>query len=141
MYLRPYGNLNWKPMSPRTRKKVKYTRTVQLLLRICQLLGALGLLFCVICIKGTKGSTGWIIRVPVRCFQGAICLKRKPDYRSGRCRYIAYHLRHIPPFAIRKRSYTGIFSKLYGLRGRSRRWSDTISRIDCYHGSRSIPRT
>ncbi|KAI4170136.1 MAG: hypothetical protein LQ343_005142 [Gyalolechia ehrenbergii] len=60
----PYGNLNWKPMSPRTRKKVKYTRTVQLLLRICQLLGALGLLFCVICIKGTKGSTGWIIRVP-----------------------------------------------------------------------------
>ncbi|KAL9023994.1 MAG: hypothetical protein Q9196_006836, partial [Gyalolechia fulgens] len=60
----PYGNLNWKPMSPRTRKKVKYTRHVQLVLRICQLLGALGLLFCVICIKGTQGSTGWIIRVP-----------------------------------------------------------------------------
>ncbi|KAI4286081.1 MAG: hypothetical protein L6R38_000198 [Xanthoria sp. 2 TBL-2021] len=60
----PYGNLNWKPMSPRTRKKVQYTRYGQLFLRICQLLGALGLLFCVICIKGTQGSTGWIIRVP-----------------------------------------------------------------------------
>ncbi|KAL8688338.1 MAG: hypothetical protein Q9218_005731 [Villophora microphyllina] len=60
----PYGNLNWKPMSPRTRKKVQYTRQVQLFLRICQLLGALGLLFCVICIKGTKDTEGWIIRVP-----------------------------------------------------------------------------
>ncbi|KAL8756185.1 MAG: hypothetical protein Q9199_003103 [Rusavskia elegans] len=60
----PYGNLNWKPMSPRTRKKVQYTRYGQLFLRICQLLGALGLLFCVICIKGTQGPTGWIIRVP-----------------------------------------------------------------------------
>lgn len=60
----PYGNLNWKPMSPLTKKKVKYTRHVQLFLRICELLGALGLLFCVICIKGTQGSTGWIIRVP-----------------------------------------------------------------------------
>ncbi|KAL8672535.1 MAG: hypothetical protein Q9168_003002 [Polycauliona sp. 1 TL-2023] len=60
----PYGNLNWKPMSPRTRKKVQHTRYAQLFLRICQLLGALGLLFCVISIKGTQGSTGWIIRVP-----------------------------------------------------------------------------
>ncbi|KAI4139122.1 MAG: hypothetical protein LQ341_004344, partial [Variospora aurantia] len=60
----PYGNLNWKPMSPRTKKKVQYVRYVQLFLRICQLLGALGLLFCVICIKGTQGTTGWIIRVP-----------------------------------------------------------------------------
>ncbi|KAL8682456.1 MAG: hypothetical protein Q9186_001499 [Xanthomendoza sp. 1 TL-2023] len=60
----PYGNLNWKPMSPQTRKKVQYTRYAQLFLRILELLGALGLLFCVICIKGTQGTTGWIIRVP-----------------------------------------------------------------------------
>ncbi|KAL8726461.1 MAG: hypothetical protein Q9166_006692 [cf. Caloplaca sp. 2 TL-2023] len=62
----PYGNINWKPMSPRTRKKVRYTRHAQLFLRGCELLDALGLLFCVICIKGTQGTTGWIIRVPVR---------------------------------------------------------------------------
>ncbi|CAL8575853.1 hypothetical protein XPA_001754 [Xanthoria parietina] len=60
----PYGNLDWKPMSLRTKKKVQYTRYGQLSLRVCQLLGALGLLFCVICIKGTQGSTGWIIRFP-----------------------------------------------------------------------------
>lgn len=53
-------------MSPRTKKKVQYIRRSQLFLRICELLGALGLLFCVICIKGTQGTTGWIMRVPVR---------------------------------------------------------------------------
>ncbi|KAL8762194.1 MAG: hypothetical protein Q9184_001752 [Pyrenodesmia sp. 2 TL-2023] len=51
-------------MSPRTKRKVQYVRHAQLFLRICELLGALGLLFCVICIKGTEGTVGWIIRVP-----------------------------------------------------------------------------
>ncbi|KAL8906608.1 MAG: hypothetical protein Q9207_001932 [Kuettlingeria erythrocarpa] len=60
----PYGNLNWKPMSPRTKKKVQYVRHAQLFLRICELLAGLGLLFCIICIKGTEGTVGWIIRVP-----------------------------------------------------------------------------
>lgn len=61
----PYGNLNWKPMSPNTKAKVKYVRWVQLFFRICALIGAIGMLFCVICIKGTQGMEGWIIRVPV----------------------------------------------------------------------------
>ena len=61
----PYGNLNAKPMSPRTKSKVKWTRMVQLFFRICALLGALGMLVCVICIRGTDVTTGWIIRVPV----------------------------------------------------------------------------
>lgn len=61
----PYGNLNAKPMSKRTKSKVKWTRVTQLLLRICALLGALGMLLCVICIRGTESITGWIIRVPV----------------------------------------------------------------------------
>lgn len=52
-------------MSPRTKSKVKWTRYTQLFLRICELLAAAGMLFCVICIKGTDASTGWIIRVPV----------------------------------------------------------------------------
>ncbi len=50
-------------MSPNTNSKVKYTRQVQLALRLLALLGALGILFCVIAIKGTSGSLGWIIRV------------------------------------------------------------------------------
>lgn len=63
-------------MNPRTKKKVKNTRHAQLFLRACELLGALGLLFCIICIKGTQGSTGWIIRVPVCWFSlaGSVAL-------------------------------------------------------------------
>lgn len=52
-------------MSPRTKSRVKYTRIIQLVLRVCELVGAVGLLFCVICVKGTDATTGWIIRVPV----------------------------------------------------------------------------
>ncbi|KAL9622749.1 MAG: hypothetical protein Q9160_002867 [Pyrenula sp. 1 TL-2023] len=59
----PYGNLNYKPMSRHTKPKIKYGRQAQLFLRICELVGALGLLFCMIAIKGTSGSEGWIIRV------------------------------------------------------------------------------
>lgn len=50
-------------MSPNTKNKVKYSRQVQLVLRLLALFGALGILFCVIAIKGTSGSLGWIIRV------------------------------------------------------------------------------
>ncbi|KAI4227460.1 MAG: hypothetical protein LQ349_006709, partial [Xanthoria aureola] len=74
--MRPYGNLDWKPMSLRTKEKVQYTRYGQLSLRVCQLLGALGLLFCVTCIKGTQGSTGWIIRFPVRISN--LCIFESP---------------------------------------------------------------
>ncbi|MCJ1251378.1 hypothetical protein MMC30_008611 [Trapelia coarctata] len=62
-FIVPYGQLDWKPLSPTTKTKVKWIRWVQLLLRICALLGACGLLVCVICIKGTESTTGWIIRV------------------------------------------------------------------------------
>ena len=61
---RPYGNLDWKPMSPRTRKKVKWARIVQLLLRIGALLGAIGMLVCVIAIKNVSGNVAWILRIP-----------------------------------------------------------------------------
>lgn len=59
----PYGNLNAVPMSPNTKDKVKYSRNFQLALRVLAFVGALGILFCVIAIKGTSGSLGWIIRV------------------------------------------------------------------------------
>ena len=52
-------------MSPRTKTNVKYLRWFQLLLRSVALLGALGMLVCVICIKGTSSTLGWIIRIPV----------------------------------------------------------------------------
>lgn len=70
----PYGNINVKPMNPRTKKTVKYTRLLQLFLRICALLGAVGMLVCVICIKGTQDTVGWIIRVPVRTSQRTLLM-------------------------------------------------------------------
>ncbi|KAI9769821.1 MAG: hypothetical protein M1840_003815 [Geoglossum simile] len=60
----PYGQLNVKPMSPRTKTKVKWTRMALLLLRCCQLLGAAALMVTSICIRGTEGSTGWLLRIP-----------------------------------------------------------------------------
>ena len=51
-------------MSPNTRTQVKWLRWTQIVLRVCALLGALGLLFCVICIKPTNTTLDWIIRVP-----------------------------------------------------------------------------
>jgi hypothetical protein len=50
-------------MSPNTKQKVKRLRRLQLFLRLHQLLGALGSLFCVIAINRTSDSVGWIIRV------------------------------------------------------------------------------
>ena len=50
-------------MSPNTKKKIKRLRKLQLFLRLHQLLGALGSLFCVIAINRTSDSVGWIIRV------------------------------------------------------------------------------
>ncbi|KAI9863968.1 MAG: hypothetical protein M1824_006006 [Vezdaea acicularis] len=60
----PYGNTDAKQMSPRTKGKVKYTRWVLQFFRLCQLLGAIGLLICAICVRGVDGSVGWMIRVP-----------------------------------------------------------------------------
>ncbi|KAL1640414.1 hypothetical protein SLS58_006912 [Diplodia intermedia] len=55
---------NVKPMSPRVKVAIKWVRWVQFGFRILQLVGAIGLLVCVICIKGTQATEGWIIRVP-----------------------------------------------------------------------------
>src|SRR2546421_3273722 len=50
-------------MSPNTKDRAKRSRQLQLLLRVHQLIGVLGSLFCVIVINKTSGSVGWIIRV------------------------------------------------------------------------------
>lgn len=52
-------------MSPYTKARVKRTRVFQLLFRLVQIIGALGILFCVISIDHTGVALGWIIRVAV----------------------------------------------------------------------------
>ncbi|OCK79037.1 hypothetical protein K432DRAFT_426824 [Lepidopterella palustris CBS 459.81] len=59
----PYGNTNAKPMSPRIKTKINWTRWIQLFLRVLQFIGTIGILICVICIRGTQDTEGWIIRI------------------------------------------------------------------------------
>ncbi|KAF2430059.1 hypothetical protein EJ08DRAFT_734554 [Tothia fuscella] len=60
----PYGNTNAVPMSQKTKTTVKWMRHGQLGLRVFELLAAVGILICVICIRGTTDNEGWILRLP-----------------------------------------------------------------------------
>ncbi|KAE8145982.1 hypothetical protein BDV25DRAFT_163419 [Aspergillus avenaceus] len=53
----------WTPMSPNTKGRVLLGRKVQLGLRVLQLIGALGSLFCAIVIKNAAATMIWIVRV------------------------------------------------------------------------------
>ncbi|TKX21165.1 FAD dependent oxidoreductase-like protein 3 [Elsinoe australis] len=70
---------NVEPMPPNTRVKVLTCRGIQLLFRILQLIGALGLFVCTICIRGTQDVQGWIMRIP-------------PAYDALLNLYAIYHL-------------------------------------------------
>jgi hypothetical protein len=61
----PYGNTNAVPMAPNTKDKVKWARYIQLTFRVAQLIGAVGMLVCVICLKGMTDNEGWVLRLPV----------------------------------------------------------------------------
>ncbi|KAF2456197.1 hypothetical protein BDY21DRAFT_306115, partial [Lineolata rhizophorae] len=60
----PYGNTGAKPMDPKIKGRIIWVRWLQFAFRIAQLVSALGMLVCVICVKGTQASEGWIIRIP-----------------------------------------------------------------------------
>lgn len=65
----PGKNVNHKTMSRHTKKTVKVLRWTQLALRMVELIGAIGLMVCVVCLKGMQSSMSWIIRIAVRIFQ------------------------------------------------------------------------
>ncbi|KAF2136772.1 uncharacterized protein K452DRAFT_117980 [Aplosporella prunicola CBS 121167] len=75
----PYGRTNAQPMNPRIVTHIKWARYVQMAFRVLQLLGAIGLLICVICVNGTQDTEGWILRIPA-----AVDLLA--------CSYAIYHL-------------------------------------------------
>ncbi|KAI9886670.1 MAG: NADPH-adrenodoxin reductase [Watsoniomyces obsoletus] len=83
----PYGNIDAKPMSRRTRKTVLYTRQFQLMLRCLELLGAVGLMVCVICIRHIDDAMGWTLRIPpaiamIHCIYAIYHLCRNPTGRT-----------------------------------------------------------
>jgi hypothetical protein len=61
----PFGRHDVQPMHKDTKKRVNRARVVQLILRVLQLIGAVGMLICVICIKIPRTAEGWMIRLPV----------------------------------------------------------------------------
>ncbi|KAI8941538.1 hypothetical protein NX059_002754 [Plenodomus lindquistii] len=84
----PYGNTNAKPMNKRTKIFIKVARGVQLAFRICQLLGAVGVLLCGIFIRGTQDTEGYIMRIPpgvdiVICLYAVYHLVRNPKSRPA----------------------------------------------------------
>jgi hypothetical protein len=60
-----YRSTNYAPMSRRTKSWIKGMRVVQLLLRILELNGAIGLLVLFILITNIDPLTGWIMRITV----------------------------------------------------------------------------
>ena len=50
-------------MNPKTKGRVRLAWKTQRVLRVLALLGALGAVFCIIAIRNTTSSVGWIIRV------------------------------------------------------------------------------
>ncbi|KAI9824438.1 MAG: hypothetical protein M1832_001973 [Thelocarpon impressellum] len=61
----PYGNTKARPMSRRTKGKVKWTRLLQLALRVLELAAAVGILIAAVCVRGVDEVNGWIIRATV----------------------------------------------------------------------------
>ncbi|KAF2668258.1 hypothetical protein BT63DRAFT_440453 [Microthyrium microscopicum] len=62
--IQPYGQTDVTPMHKNTRKRVQRARKTQLALRVIELVGAIGLLVCAICLKISQGTVAWIVRIP-----------------------------------------------------------------------------
>ncbi|KAF1952347.1 hypothetical protein CC80DRAFT_538292 [Byssothecium circinans] len=60
----PYGKTNVKPMSAKTKTAVTIVRWVQFMLRLFNLVGAVGAVLCGIFIKGATDTEGYVMRIP-----------------------------------------------------------------------------
>jgi hypothetical protein len=77
----PYGNTNAKPMNKRVKTFIKIARWLQLFFRVCNLLGAVGVLLCSIFIRGASDTEGYIMRIPV-CLQDPINIDPNTNFDS-----------------------------------------------------------
>ena len=62
----PTGRTNWMTMGYKTKSWIKWSRIVQLGLRILELIAAVGLLVLMILITNVEALTGWVLRITVR---------------------------------------------------------------------------
>ncbi|KAF1850749.1 uncharacterized protein K460DRAFT_391180 [Cucurbitaria berberidis CBS 394.84] len=75
----PYDKSDVKPMHRKTKTFVKVARWAQLFLRVCSIVGAVGILLCGIFIRGVQDTEGYIMRIP-------------PGVDIVVCLYAVYHL-------------------------------------------------
>lgn len=61
----PSPQREYTPLPASTKNGIVVTRWVQFGLKILSLLVAVGVLICVICIKGTQNAAAWILRIAV----------------------------------------------------------------------------
>lgn len=62
----PGQRSNFRTMGRKTKSWIKGMRVVQLLLRACELVGAVGLLVLMILMTNVDALTGWVVRITVR---------------------------------------------------------------------------
>lgn len=92
----PYGNTNAKEMPANTNKKVKLLRGGQLSLRVLELLGALGLLVCAICVKIPQTVPSYVVRITVsRCRLSCIAQYANVDQPAVDILTTAYAIYHL----------------------------------------------
>ena len=89
-------NVNWKPMPANTKKQVIVVRWVQFSLRIIEEIAALGLLVCVICLKGMPTSLSWIYRIAVSIEAIPMRQREMLTIQSASMGYSHYTVRHLP---------------------------------------------
>jgi hypothetical protein len=128
----PYGNTNAKPMNKKTKVYVKVARWIQLSLRVCTLLGAVGVLLCGIFIRGVADTEGYIMRIPVRASQH---LHRSSLTYTARCRSCHLSLCCLPPHPQRQIPTRRELSQLPLLRSRNRWWLHTVLHLHCINVS------
>jgi hypothetical protein len=61
----PSARPNVQPMHPNTKQRIIGARWTQFVLRLLQMLCAVGALICVIIVRGVDDVQGWILRIPV----------------------------------------------------------------------------
>lgn len=65
----PYGkHVGAAMMSDGSKKRIIWARKIQLAWRVLQWIVAVGVLVCVIMVKGVPDTQGWILRLPVSAY-------------------------------------------------------------------------
>jgi len=89
------SSTNNSTVSPHVKNGILVSRWIQFSLRLVQLITALGIFVCTVCIRGTQGAATYIIRIPVSRMIAVVTHYTdcsQPAYDAFLCSYAIYHL-------------------------------------------------